>query len=223
VLHVHAQLALAALALTSTITYYVSKEDSIVLSVLMFHVASWVLPYAGLIVGAKLVLPGPHPQPADLLNVLSDEQGTFVAGVPTVWHDAANLVENYPGRWTFSPKLRLILGGSAAPEALIRRWESFGVTVIHGWGMSEVLLGLQSHVKLADFPPEKRYELLLEQGMPSPFVEAKVLPSMARKPRGTGRRWVNSWCAAPGSPTPTIGARARTLSSMAGSAPGMSP
>jgi fatty-acyl-CoA synthase len=175
VLYVHAQLALAALALTSTITYYVSKEDSIVLSVPMFHVASWALPYAGLIVGAKLVLPGPHPQPADLLNLLSDEQGTFVAGVPTVWHDAANLVENYPGRWTFSPKLRLILGGSAAPEALIRRWESFGVTVIHGWGMSEVLLGLQSHVKLADFPPEKRYELLLKQGMPSPFVEAKVL------------------------------------------------
>jgi fatty-acyl-CoA synthase len=175
VLYVHAQLALAALALTSTITYYVSKEDSIVLSVPMFHVASWALPYAGLIVGAKLVLPGPHPQPADLLNVLSDEEGTFVAGVPTVWHDAANLVENYPGRWTFSPKLRLILGGSAAPEALIRRWESFGVTVIHGWGMSEVLLGLQSHVKLADFPPGKRYELLLEQGMPSPFVEAKVL------------------------------------------------
>jgi fatty-acyl-CoA synthase len=44
VLYVHAQLALAALALTSTITYYVSKEDSIVLSVPMFHVASWALP-----------------------------------------------------------------------------------------------------------------------------------------------------------------------------------
>lgn len=175
VLYVHAQLALAALALTSTITYYVSKDDSILLSVPMFHVASWALPYAGLIVGAKMVLPGPHPQPADLLNLLSDEQGTFVAGVPTIWHDAANLVERYPGRWTFSPRLRLILGGSAAPEALIRRWESFGVTVIHGWGMSEVLLGLQAHVKLSDFPPERHYELLLKQGMPAPFVEAKIL------------------------------------------------
>lgn len=175
VLYVHAQLALAALALTSTITYYVSKDDSILLSVPMFHVASWALPCAGLVVGAKLVLPGPHPQPIELLNLLSDEQGTFVAGVPTVWHDAANLVERYPGRWTFSSRLRLILGGSAAPEALIRRWESFGVTVVHGWGMSEVLLGLQAHVKLEDFPVEQRYELLLKQGMPAPFVEAKVL------------------------------------------------
>ncbi len=175
VLYVHAQLALAALALTSTITYYVSKDDSIVVSVPLFHVAGWALPYAGLVVGAKLVLPGPHPQPVDLLNLLSDEQGTFVAGVPTVWHDAANLVEKYPGRWTFSPRLRLILGGSAAPEALIRRWQSFGVTVIHGWGMSEVLLGLQAHVKLDDVPPEERIQWLLKQGMPAPFVEAKVL------------------------------------------------
>lgn len=175
VLYTHGQLALAALALTSTITFAVSQDDCILFSVPMFHVAGWALPYAALAVGSTIVLPGPHPQALDLLTLLAEEQGTFAAGVPTVWHDIANLLEQQPHAWHLSPRLRAIIGGSAAPEALIRRLEAFGITVIHGWGMSEVLLGLQSHVKLASLPTEERYAWMVKQGMPAPFVEARVL------------------------------------------------
>jgi long-subunit acyl-CoA synthetase (AMP-forming) len=40
------------------------------------------------------------------------------------------------------------LGGSAAPEALIRAFDQFGLRVLHGWGMTEMSpLGTVSRVK----------------------------------------------------------------------------
>uniref|UniRef100_A0A831TDZ3 Fatty-acid--CoA ligase n=1 Tax=Thermorudis peleae TaxID=1382356 RepID=A0A831TDZ3_9BACT len=177
----HAQLAIAALALTSSITFSISRDDSVLMTVPMFHVVGWALPYAALLVGSRIVFPGPRPHAQDILDLLSGQQATFAAGVPTVWHDIANLMESNPGRWQLSPRLRVVLGGSAAPEALLRRLEKLGMTAIHGWGMTEVLLGLQAHVKLDQFPTEERYSWLAKQGIPAPFVEARVVGEDGRE------------------------------------------
>lgn len=187
ILYTHGQLALAALAITSTVTFAVSGQDCVLMTVPMFHVAGWALPYAALIAGAKVVFPGPRPRPEDLLQLLSEEQATFAAGVPTVWHDVANLLDQEPGRWPLSPRLRIIMGGSAPPEGLLRRLEAHGVKTVHGWGMSEVLLGLQAHVKLDRLPAEERYHWLGKQGMPAPFVEARIVDAEGRDLPWDGR------------------------------------
>lgn len=39
------------------------------------------------------------------------------------------------------------LGGSAPPEALLRAMRRLGIRPVHGWGMTDVLIGAQSHLR----------------------------------------------------------------------------
>ena len=51
----------------------------------MFHAMAWGLPYACVMAGANLVMPGPGMTPAALLDLLESERVTITAGVPTIW------------------------------------------------------------------------------------------------------------------------------------------
>src|SRR5262249_11684164 len=51
----------------------------------MFPVNAWSLPYVAAMTGAKLVFPGPHLDPASLLDLFAGERVTVAAGVPTIW------------------------------------------------------------------------------------------------------------------------------------------
>ena len=52
----------------------------------MFHVNAWGAPYAALMVGMKLVLPGPKMADGEALtDLMNSEQVTFSSGVPTIW------------------------------------------------------------------------------------------------------------------------------------------
>jgi len=87
--------------------------------------------------GAKLVFPGPHLHPEDLLDLMQLEPPTFTLGVPTIWLSMIQLYEAHPGRWRFPQNLRSLVGGSAVPEALIRAFARHGVSIAQGWGMTE--------------------------------------------------------------------------------------
>ena len=63
----------------------VSRDETALLVVPMFHVNAWSMPYAGAMSGAKLVLPGPALDGASVYQLLRDEQVTLALGVPTVW------------------------------------------------------------------------------------------------------------------------------------------
>lgn len=169
ILFSHGQIALAALTLTSSTTFGISHEDTILQVVPMFHVAGWGLPYAALLCGSKLVLPGTHPRPKDLLDLIQSQACTFAAGVPTVWQDILDEAKSL-GIDVLAPKLRVAIGGSPPRENLIRALRNFGIQVIHAWGMSEVLVGLQSKTKGGEESPDK----LLWQGVPAPFLEVKL-------------------------------------------------
>ncbi len=41
----------------------------------MFHAAAWGLPFAAVATGAKLVFPGPHLDPASLLDLMAEREG----------------------------------------------------------------------------------------------------------------------------------------------------
>ena len=103
----------------------------------MFHVNAWGLPFTLTMLGARQVLPGPHLDPESLLDLCQEQRVTLAAGVPSVWIGLLEALEKEPGRWKLSPALRMVIGGSAVPESMIRRFDRLGIRVIQGYGMTE--------------------------------------------------------------------------------------
>ena len=103
----------------------------------MFHVNAWGLPYVACMVGAKLVFPGPGLDGKSLYELFEAEKVTLSAGVPTVWQGLLAYVE--ANELKFSTMRRSVIGGSACPPAMIRKFkEDYGVQVLHAWGMTEM-------------------------------------------------------------------------------------
>ena len=101
----------------------------------MFHVNAWGLPYLAPMAGASLIMPGRQLDPVSLLALLNDEGATFSVGVPTVW---LNLIAHMRQTGeSFRTLQRIFAGGAAFPRALIPEFEQRGVSVRHGWGMTE--------------------------------------------------------------------------------------
>ena len=114
-----------------------SSRDAALPVVPMFHVNAWGMPYAACMVGAKLVFPGPNLDGKSLYDLFEAEGVTVSAGVPTVWQGLLGHVEEHGLR--FSTMKRTVIGGSACPPAMLRAFEEkYGVTVLHGWGMTEM-------------------------------------------------------------------------------------
>lgn len=57
---------------------------------------------------------------------------TFAAGVPTIWFDVLNKLDEKPDRWDLDPDLKLLIGGAAPPESLIRGLERHRLQAVHG-------------------------------------------------------------------------------------------
>ena len=143
-----------------------SSNDVILPVVPMFHVNAWGLPYSCPLVGAKLVMPGPHLDGKSLYELFESEQVTFSAGVPTVWLGLLNHVRQ--NGLKFSSFKRTVIGGSACPPAMMRTlMEDYGVEVLHGWGMTEMSpLGTVSTLKgkHLGLDHESKLRLLEKQG-----------------------------------------------------------
>jgi fatty-acyl-CoA synthase len=151
------------------------RTDTLLPVVPMFHVNAWGLPYIAAMVGTKLVMPGPHLDPASLLELMQNERVTVAAGVPTIWIGIRDLLDKQ--NYDLQPGLRMIVGGSAAPEQLIRDFDRHGLFLLHAWGMTETSpIGTVSRL-----PPELRklddaaqYQLRAKQGLPVPLVDVAV-------------------------------------------------
>ncbi|HEU0035748.1 MAG TPA: long-chain fatty acid--CoA ligase [Kofleriaceae bacterium] len=154
-----------------------SRADTLLPVVPMFHVNAWGLPFTAALVGAKLVFPGPHLDPAGLLDLFVAERVTVAAGVPTIWLGIREALDAAPGKWKLLPGMRMIVGGSAAPEQLIRDFDRQGLTLLHAWGMTETSpVGLVSRIppQLADADDDLKYRLRAKQGVPPPLVDVRV-------------------------------------------------
>src|SRR6185503_1810659 len=92
------------------------RTDTLLPVVPMFHVNAWGLPYIAAMTGTKLVMPGPFLDPPSLLELMAGERVTIAAGVPTIWIGIRDVLDGNPGKYALVPGLRMIVGGSAAPE-----------------------------------------------------------------------------------------------------------
>jgi acyl-CoA synthetase (AMP-forming)/AMP-acid ligase II len=147
-----------------------SARDSVLLVVPLFHVNAWGVPYAGAMCGAKLVLPGPGLAGDNIYRLLREERCNFSLGVPTVWLGLFDYIERNRATLDLSEIClqRVVVGGSAAPRAMIEKFESlFGAYLIHAWGMSETSPLASIGTPLAKhqgLPLEQRFDLQVKQG-----------------------------------------------------------
>jgi fatty-acyl-CoA synthase len=178
VLYSHRAIALHSLSISLPDNFAITRHDTILPAMSMFHANAWGLPYAAVMNGSNLVLPGPNLQPERILDALSTNQVTLTGGVPTIWLGVIDTLEREPDRWRLAAGLRVVVAGSAAPETLFRRFDRFGVRIIQPWGMTETtpiatVSTLKPHMQ--SWSEDQRYELRAKQGLPSPFIEIRAM------------------------------------------------
>ncbi|RYX90646.1 MAG: fatty-acid--CoA ligase [Comamonadaceae bacterium] len=150
----------------------------------MFHANSWGLPYGAVMLGVKLVFPGPHLHPEDLLDLMTQEPPTLALGVPTIW---MSLIQAYDasqadaspnkGRWKLPRGMKSLVGGAAVPESLIRAFDQHGIWILQGWGMTEtspLCTVSYPRAELRGASDDERYRRAAMAGVPVPLVDLRI-------------------------------------------------
>jgi fatty-acyl-CoA synthase len=177
----HRQLVLHALTLMSTlmmagINGKLSREDVYMPLTPLFHVHGWGFPYVATTMGMKQVYTGRFLPPV-VLRLLATERVTISHCVPTIMH----MILSAPEAASLDLKgWKVIIGGSAMPQALCRQALARGIDIYTGYGMSEScpILTL-SQLKGDEFPvlngSDEEIETRCTAGLPSPLVELAIV------------------------------------------------
>ncbi|MEY3035553.1 MAG: hypothetical protein RLZ34_163 [Pseudomonadota bacterium] len=158
-------------------TLGLSARDSVLPVVPMFHVNAWGIPYSAAAVGCKLVFPGGALDGASVYELIEAEGVTMAAGVPTVWQMLLAHMSQTQQR--FGTLQRTVIGGSACPPAMIDTFvQTYGVDVLHAWGMTEMSpLGTVNTLKYSQLqsPLQTQRQARLKQGRAVYGVDMKIV------------------------------------------------
>jgi fatty-acyl-CoA synthase len=175
VLYSHRSNYLHTLQTIAPDAFCLSSRDVVMPVVPMYHANSWGLAFSAPAVGAKLVLPGSRLDGPSLLELIEGEGVTFSAGVPTVWR---GLLDHCRAKGITKLALRrVVVGGSACPEALMADFQAIGVEVMHAWGMTELSpVGLVASLtpEALSLSARERQTLALKQGRPT-GIDAQLI------------------------------------------------
>jgi acyl-CoA synthetase (AMP-forming)/AMP-acid ligase II len=177
VLYSHRGLVLHAFSQCQADNMGLSSRSVMLPAAGMFHANSWGIPHAAAMCGAKLVMPGRRLDGASLFDLLEREAVDYAAGVPTVWRGFLDHLDESGQKPTHLK--RLFVGGSAMARATMRRFEEeFGVSIQHGWGMTEIGPVASSSLikhKHAGLALEQRLDWKSTQGRVHYAVEMRVV------------------------------------------------
>ena len=123
VLYSHRSIVLHTLGLSLDHCMGIREHDVVLPVVPMFHANAWGMPFSCVMVGAKLVMPGPHLDPASLVDLFQSERVTLTGGVPTIWMGVLQYLDANPGKFDLSAIRAMYVGGSAVPQAMIEAFE----------------------------------------------------------------------------------------------------
>ncbi|MEA2996357.1 MAG: 3-(methylthio)propionyl---CoA ligase [Alphaproteobacteria bacterium] len=183
VLYSHRSNVLHALAHSSASVLGLSSTDVVLPVVPLFHANGWSLAFAAPISGVTLVLPGMKLDGPSIHELLNAHKVTCTAGVPTVWLALLQHLERTGGTLPFLK--RVVIGGSACPRAMTRTFQdTYGVKVIHAWGMTEMSpLGSACTLipEYADLAGDARLDIQQKQGLPPFTVEMKITDDAGRE------------------------------------------
>ena len=153
-----------------------SSMYSVMPVVPMFHANAWGLAFSAPAVGSKIVNPGPNMDGESIYQLLTEEEVTFSAAVPTVW---LMLLQHMEANNLKLPKLNNVtIGGSAVPRMMLEKFErDYGVMVKHAWGMTELsplgsIASFKSGMEHMSF--DEQMDIKVKQGRPPYLVEMKI-------------------------------------------------
>ena len=176
-LYSHRSMYLHTLGVCQSNSLAVTESDVVLPVVPQFHAMAWGLPFACILNGADLVMPGPHLQGPALADLIAEHRVTVAAGVPTIWTGLYHELKAKPR--DISCVRALVVGGSAMPRALIEGYEKeLGVNVCHAWGMTEMSpLGTVSRLQgqHARLPNHEKWDIKARQGYPIAGVEMRLV------------------------------------------------
>jgi len=137
VVYSHRSNVLHSLMALTPDAFDLSVQDTIMPVVPFFHANGWTIAFSGPMAGARLILPGMKLDGVSIYELLEGERVTMTAAVPTIWLMLLNHMET--NNLKLSTLRRVLIGGSACPRAMIEKFEkTYGVTVAHAWGMTEM-------------------------------------------------------------------------------------
>jgi fatty-acyl-CoA synthase len=178
VVYSHRSTLLHTLAVGATASCAIRGDDTVCPVVPMFHANAWGMPYCCAMVGARLVLPGPHLAPADLIELFNSEKVTIAFGVPTIWLGILQLLDSDPQHHRLPSGMRMLIGGAALPETVVRGFARHGAKVVVGWGMTEtspVASVSGTKAELLEIDEDERFRRAAMAGVPLPLIEARLV------------------------------------------------
>jgi fatty-acyl-CoA synthase len=188
VLYSHRSVCLHTLGTLISDVTGITERDTVLAVVPMFHANAWGMPFTAAVSGARQVMPGPHLDAASLVQLFERERVTMAAGVPTIWLGILQYLDANPPKHDLTPLRRMLVGGAAVPEPLIRAFQDrHGLYIQQGWGMTETSpVGSVSKVPsdLEDAPSDAHFAYRAKAGLPLPFVEIR-----ARRDDGALAAW----------------------------------
>jgi len=178
VVYSHRALVLHSMATAMPDSFSLGASDVVLAAINMFHANAWGLPYTAAMTGAGIVFPGEHPDARTLLDLCHSEGVTFSAGVPTLWLGVLEALDATPRAWDLSRLRTIVIGGGAAPEALVRGLEDrHGLRPITSSGMTEIApVGTIGRLtpETASLGPVERHAIRMKAGQPDVLLELRV-------------------------------------------------
>jgi fatty-acyl-CoA synthase len=178
VVYSHRSLVLHSMGTIIADVMGVSCTDIVLPVVPMFHANAWGVPYSAALVGAKQVLPGRFLDAQSIVELLATERVTLSCGVPTIWLGILDYLDAHAGEYDLSALRSMTVGGSAAPESMIRAFqERHGLRVMQGWGMTETspvgsFSSNRPHTASSTLSEQYRYRATA--GQPLPLIEIRA-------------------------------------------------
>lgn len=177
VLYTHRSNILHANAAASGDVFNLNPSSTILMVVPMFHANSWGIAYSAPMSGAKLVMPGPNMDGKSIYNLISKEEVSISAAVPTVWTGLLQYLDE--SELSVSSLKETVIGGSAVPKTMLEKFRDvYGVDVIHAWGMTETSpVGAvnRSNPLIEKLDINDQTTIRLKQGRPVYGIDMKIV------------------------------------------------
>lgn len=149
----------------------------------MFHVLSWGLPFATMMLGTRTIFTHRYTGADVLVDTMLDWDVQLSTGVPLVWGGVRDEIIKR-GLQETAPRLKAfdtIISGGSAPSTELMEWyfRELKVDFLQGWGMTETNPSGTFAKRVAFYSDlqknlDEQFSNVTKAGIPSPGVEMRI-------------------------------------------------